>query len=204
MRVLKKLWIRLLQLLAYNIPGATSTRIRIHRIRGVEIKKNVFIGQHVHIDNTAPHKVYIGNNTQLSMNVLIITHFRELGRDDNTKYSVYIDDDVFIGAGVIILPAVRIGKGSVIATGSVVTTSIPDHTFAIGNPAISKAKVGKALLAETSWAEFIKNMKPLKKAHALSKESTGKSESPGEVMNHEAHEGYEEKSTSYGFPLSRK
>lgn len=161
MKILKKLGIRLFQLLAYNIPGATSIRIKLHRIRGVEIRENVFIGQHVHIDNTVPHKVYLGNNTQLSMNVLIIAHFRELGRDDKMKYSVYIDDDVFIGAGVIILPAVRIGKGSVIASGSVVTTSIPDYTFAIGNPAIPKAKVGKALLAETSWAEFIKNMKPL-------------------------------------------
>jgi acetyltransferase-like isoleucine patch superfamily enzyme len=160
MKIIKKLIIRILQLLAYNIPGATSIRVKLHRIRGVEIKNNVFIGQHVHIDSTAPHKVYIGNNTQLSMNVLIIAHFRELGQDEKEKYSVYLDDDVFVGAGVIILPAVRIGKGCVIGTGSVVASSIPDYTFAVGNPAIPKAKVGMALLAETSYAEFIKNLKP--------------------------------------------
>jgi len=158
MKFLRKIGVRLLQLIAYNIPGATSTRVAIHRLRGVKIARNVFIGQHVHIDNTNPSKVYIGNNTQLSMNVTIISHFRELGRKD--KYSVYIDDDVFIGVGVIILPSVRIGKGSVIASGSVVSTSIPDYSFAIGNPAISKAKVGKSLLATTSWADFIKNLKP--------------------------------------------
>jgi acetyltransferase-like isoleucine patch superfamily enzyme len=159
MKILKKIVVRILQLIAYNIPGATNIRVMIHRLRGVKIANNVFIGQHVHIDNTAPHKVYIGNNTQLSMNVLIIAHFRELGKKE--KYSVYIDDDVFIGAGVIILPAVRIGKGSVIAAGSVVTSSIPDYTYAIGNPAKSKARVGKALLGQTSYNDFINNLRPL-------------------------------------------
>lgn len=159
MKLFKKLGIRILQLIAYNIPGATTIRVFIHRIRGVIIANNVFIGQHVHIDNTSPSKIYIGNNSQLSMNVTIISHFRELGKKD--KYSVYIDDDVFIGVGVIILPSVRIGKGSVIATGSVVSTSIPDKTFAIGNPAIAKAKVEKPLLGTTSWADFIRNLKPL-------------------------------------------
>jgi len=159
MKFLKKIGIRILQILAYNIPGAKSLRVRLHKARGVKLGKNVFIGQHVHIDNTSPKKVYIGNNSQLSMNVTIISHFRELGRND--KYSVYIDDDVFIGVGVIILPSVRIGKGSVIATGSVVSTSIPDHSFATGNPAVVKAKVGMPLLTSTTWADFIRNLKPI-------------------------------------------
>ena len=156
---LKKIYIRLLQYIAFSIPGAKSIRVFIHRLRGVKIANNVFIGQHVHIDNTTPSKVFIGNNSQLSMNVTIISHFRELSKND--RFSVYIDDDVFIGVGVVILPSVRIGKGSVIATGSVVSTSIPDNSFAIGNPAIVKAKIGKPLLATTSWSEFIRNLKPL-------------------------------------------
>lgn len=160
MSFIKKINIRILQIIAYYIPGATSTRVAIHKIRGVNIAENVFIGQNVHIDSTTPSSVYIGKNSQLSMNVTIISHFRELGRND--EYSVYIDDDVFIGVGVIILPSVRIGKGSVIASGSVVSSSIPDYTFAIGNPAIPKAKVGKPLLNTTSWADFIKNLTPFK------------------------------------------
>jgi len=147
--------------MAYNAIGARTTRVFLHRLRGVKIKKNVFIAQKVHIDNNLPHRVYIGNNSQIMMNVLMIAHFREINKYKNTEYSIIIEDDVFIGAGVIILPGVRIGKGSVIAAGSVVTSSINDNTFAIGNPAKPKAKVGKPLLADTMYSDFIGNLKPL-------------------------------------------
>ena len=159
MKLIKGLFIRLLQIIAYFFPGAKSLRIILHRIRGVKIKNNVFIGQYVYIDNTSPEKIYIGNNSQLSVNVIIISHFREIGL--NKEYSVYIDDDVFIGVGVTILPGVKIGKGSVIASGSVVSTSMPEKSFIIGNPAIRKAIVQKPLLINTPWSEFISGLKPL-------------------------------------------
>ena len=160
MKLLKGLIIRFLQIIAYYIVGATTIRVFIHKLRGVNIKENVFIGLNVHIDNTNPSKVYIGKNTQLSMNVVILSHFREIAK--NEKYSVYIDDDVFIGIGVIILPGVKIGKGSVIASGSVVSSSIPEQSFAIGNPAVRKAKVKNPLLPTTSWFDFIRGLKPHK------------------------------------------
>lgn len=48
---------------------------------------------------------------------------------------VEIEDDVFIGARVIILPGVRIGVGSVVGAGSVVTRDIPAYSVCVGNPA---------------------------------------------------------------------
>lgn len=48
---------------------------------------------------------------------------------------VVIEDDVWIGANTIVLPGVRIGKGSVIGAGSVVTSDIPAMVVAAGNPA---------------------------------------------------------------------
>jgi maltose O-acetyltransferase len=47
---------------------------------------------------------------------------------------VVIEDDVWVGARVIILPGVTIGTGSVIGAGSVVTRSVPSRSVAVGNP----------------------------------------------------------------------
>ena len=57
-------------------------------------------------------------------------------RDHDIQYNlpVIIEDHVWIGAGAIILPGVRIGKDSVIGAGSVVTKDIPAGSVAVGNP----------------------------------------------------------------------
>lgn len=47
---------------------------------------------------------------------------------------VKIEDNVWIGGGVIILPGVTIGRNSVIGAGSVVNKSIPENCVAVGNP----------------------------------------------------------------------
>ena len=47
---------------------------------------------------------------------------------------VRIGDNVWIGAGAIILPGVTIGENSVIGAGSVVTKDIPANVVAVGNP----------------------------------------------------------------------
>lgn len=48
---------------------------------------------------------------------------------------VVIEDHVWIGSKVIILPGVHIGRCSAIGAGSVVTKDIPSHSLAVGNPA---------------------------------------------------------------------
>lgn len=48
---------------------------------------------------------------------------------------VVIADDVWIGAGAIVLPGVTIGEGAVIAAGGVVTANVPPHTVFGGVPA---------------------------------------------------------------------
>jgi acetyltransferase-like isoleucine patch superfamily enzyme len=52
-----------------------------------------------------------------------------------TKGGIKIDDDAWLGVGVIVLDGVRIGKGAVIGAGSVVTKEIPDNAIAVGVPA---------------------------------------------------------------------
>ena len=46
-----------------------------------------------------------------------------------------LEDDVLIGANAVVLEGVRIGKGSVVAAGSVVTQDVPPQCVAAGSPA---------------------------------------------------------------------
>ena len=84
-------------------------------------------------------EVYIGNNVMFAPNVIItvtghpvLAELRRNGRQ--FSFPVHIEDDVWIGAGSIILPGVTIGRGSVIGAGSVVTRDIPENVVAVGSP----------------------------------------------------------------------
>lgn len=48
---------------------------------------------------------------------------------------VVLEDYVWLGTGCVVLPGVRIGRGSIIGAGSVVTHDIPPMSIAVGNPA---------------------------------------------------------------------
>lgn len=52
------------------------------------------------------------------------------------KYNlpVHIQDNVWLGAGCLVMPGVTIGENSVIGAGSVVTKDIPANVVAVGNP----------------------------------------------------------------------
>ena len=50
------------------------------------------------------------------------------------NFPIHIEENVWIGAGVIVLPGVTIGKNSVIGAGSVVTRDIPENVVAMGTP----------------------------------------------------------------------
>jgi len=81
--------------------------------------------------------VTIGNNVGISDDVLILTHDHK-PEDISKKWfaPIVIEDDVWIAARAIILASCnRIGRGSVVAAGSVVTHDVPDRTLVGGNPA---------------------------------------------------------------------
>lgn len=56
-------------------------------------------------------------------------------KDANTKGPIIVEDEVWIGYGSLILSGVTLGKGCIIAAGSVVTHDIPPYAIAGGNPA---------------------------------------------------------------------
>lgn len=47
------------------------------------------------------------------------------------KFQVVIEDDVWIGFGAIILSGVRIGRGSIVAAGAVVTKDVPPYSIVV-------------------------------------------------------------------------
>ena len=51
------------------------------------------------------------------------------------KASVIIEDEVWLGTNVVVLPGVRIGKGAIVGAGSVVTRDLPSNSVAFGRPA---------------------------------------------------------------------
>jgi acetyltransferase-like isoleucine patch superfamily enzyme len=52
-----------------------------------------------------------------------------------SKGGIFMADDVWLGAGVIVLDGVRIGQGSVVGAGSLVTQDLPEFSVAVGSPA---------------------------------------------------------------------
>jgi acetyltransferase-like isoleucine patch superfamily enzyme len=53
----------------------------------------------------------------------------------SSKGGIRIADDVWLGAGVIVLDGVTIGGGTVVGAGAVVTQSLPEYAVAVGSPA---------------------------------------------------------------------
>lgn len=84
-------------------------------------------------------KVEIGNNVFFGPGVQIYTATHPLDavarRSVEFAKSVSIGNDCWIGGNAIICPGVKIGNGSVIGAGAVVTRNIPENVLAAGNPA---------------------------------------------------------------------
>lgn len=102
------------------------------------------IGVQSHI--SAINRIKIGNNVLTGPRVLITdnSHGETIFESLNTppymrpllsKGEVVIEDNVWIGEGAMIMPNVHIGKGTIIACNSVVTTDIPSYSLAAGAPA---------------------------------------------------------------------
>jgi acyl-CoA synthetase (AMP-forming)/AMP-acid ligase II/acetyltransferase-like isoleucine patch superfamily enzyme len=160
---------RLFQVIALYAPGFKTTRVWLHRRRGVSIGKNVSIGMSALIETAYPTLVSIGNNVTIGMRVIIIGHLRDLTGQAifSNRHTVTIEDDVYLGPGVIVLPNVIIGRGSVVSAGSVVSRSIPPQTLAQGNPAKPIARCGVSLGGGVSYEQFLRHLKPIEDPQCL-------------------------------------
>lgn len=91
------------------------------------VPKNTIIGKYVMM---APD-VYIVDNNHRFDDPNTPMCFQ--GKSDNLQ--TIIEDDCWIGARVMIMPGKKIGKGSILAAGSVITKDVADYSIMGGNPA---------------------------------------------------------------------
>lgn len=164
---LKNIYQRLLHKIAMVVPGGSGLRPRLHRMRGVNIADNVWISQFVYIDELHPDAVTIGKNSSLGLRVSIFAHFYwGPKRPIEEAGPVVIEDDVFIGPHCVILPNVRIGKGSVIKAGTVVSRDVPPGVL-WGTPSPEVlGRVTVPLTHEHSYQSFARGLRPVRKRPA--------------------------------------
>lgn len=108
------------------------------------IGNNVSVNYNVHIG--CINQISIGNNVLFASNIFISDHQHgfidtrdsnvpPLARNLYSKGPVIIEDNVWIGENVAILPNVTVGKGCIIGANAVVTKSFPENCVLGGNPA---------------------------------------------------------------------
>jgi acetyltransferase-like isoleucine patch superfamily enzyme len=128
--------------LALNTAKLHRDPVRYFRNLGVEIGEDVEIfGANLFTFGSEPYLVSIGNKVTISHDVDFITHDGGM-RVARFKYPgayiygrIKVGDCCFLGAHCILLPGLKIGVGSVIGSGSIVTGEIPPGVVAIGAPA---------------------------------------------------------------------
>lgn len=138
---------QLIRLLFWIIPSA-ETRSKLAKKVGYFAE----MGENVHFQPRKlpadPKYIKFHNNVIVAANVSFVTHdlihrvMNNLPEDERPDIEleshlgcIEVMDNVFIGAGVRIMPNVRIGPNTVIAAGSVVTKDVPAGAVVGGNPA---------------------------------------------------------------------
>ena len=127
---------------------AELTSTPVNRTLGVmppfntDCGKNIHIGENVFINSGCKMQdqggIFIGNDVLIGHNACLLTlnHAKEADkRADMYPSPIHIEDRVWLGSNVTVLPGVRIGEGAIVAAGAVVTRDVEANTIAGGVPA---------------------------------------------------------------------
>jgi acetyltransferase-like isoleucine patch superfamily enzyme len=155
---------RLFHILAFMGPGGGTLRPWLHRLRGVQVGKRVWISHFVYLDDLHPEGISIGDNCTIGLRTSIFVHLYWGGRRPKSDGRVVIEKDVFIGPHCVILPNVTIGEGAVIKAGTVISRNVPPHTFWGAPPAEPLGTATVPLTADHSYKEFVEGMRLRRKS----------------------------------------
>jgi acetyltransferase-like isoleucine patch superfamily enzyme len=124
------------------IPIGKNTRIE--RRFSFGMKDDIQIGHHSQInEDVYIQSAIIGNYVLIAQRVTIlsVTHKFDsieipiIKQGSTQAQPVIIEDDVWIGRNVVIMPGVKLGKSSIIGTGAIVTKDVPQYAIVVGVPA---------------------------------------------------------------------
>jgi acetyltransferase-like isoleucine patch superfamily enzyme len=130
-------------------PVTIGTKSKIHRDTIIEtgFEGSLSIGTYTNIQPRCQFSAFtgdikIGSEVQIAPNCAFYPYRHGFDSDRlikkqplQTRGGIILEDDVWLGVGVIVLDNVHIGKGAVIGAGAVVNRDIPAGSIAAGNPA---------------------------------------------------------------------
>jgi galactoside O-acetyltransferase len=122
--------------------GAVGMRVRLRMPLVVYQPENLTFGDDVDVGEfcvlRASGGLTIGSRVLIAAHAVLTTrgHPEDVPRHGRvTDAPITVEDDVWIGAGAVVLPGVVIGRGAIVAAGAVVTTTVDPMTVVAGVPA---------------------------------------------------------------------
>lgn len=138
---------RLLKSLAKQLPGYQLRRALL-KTAGYRIGSDVYIGEDLIIIDELDEDGYlqIGDRVALAERVTLVIasrpNFSRIAEYAPTAHGpITIEDDAWLGTGCIIMPNVKIGRGSVVGAASLVNRDVPPFTIVAGIPAKPLRKI---------------------------------------------------------------
>jgi maltose O-acetyltransferase len=131
-----------------------SARVRLLRLCGFSIGEDVYIADDLIVVEELSERgnITIGDRVSIAPRVTLVTsshpnHSRIRGFAPTAAGPIVIENDVWLGAGCVILPGVRIGRGAVVGANSVVAHDVASLHVVAGQP----ARTVRELTPEPGW-----------------------------------------------------
>lgn len=125
----------------HGVNFKVGPNVVLYNYKYISIGDNVFIGDRCTFGGNVP--ITIGNNVMFGPEVMIRGGDHNISvvgkpmakvKTGGVNLPIIIENDIWVGTRVIILKGVKIGEGTVIGAGSLITKQIPPYTINVGSP----------------------------------------------------------------------